>query len=200
MLHTVIFIGRSGAGKGTQCDLLRERINRQDEEKRLILHVETGENFRSFIRGTSFSSKLSKRIYESDKRQPDFLACLMWGNILIEQMEKNMHLIFDGAPRARDEAEILTSALEFYGREKPTVIYLNVSKRWSEDRLLSRGRSDDKSLTKIDKRLNWFDKDVTPAIDYFKANPYYRFLEIDGEQPIEKVHMDIIAAYDYSSR
>ncbi len=199
MLHTVIFVGRSGCGKGTQADLLKNRIKEHDADNRHILYVETGEDFRRFIRGESYSSLLSRQAYERDDRQPDFLACFMWSSILLEQLEKDTHLIFDGAPRARDEAEILTSALEFYKREHPAVIYLNVSRRWSEERLLKRKRSDDINLAKIDKRLDWFDKDVMPAIEHFRTNKYYRFLEINGEQSIEKVHSDIVAAYDYAA-
>jgi adenylate kinase len=198
--QTLIFIGRSGSGKGTQADLLKERLTRLDDLKRHILYVETGMHFRHFAAGTSHASKLSKRIYELDERQPDFLACWMWSNILIDDLDDSMHLIFDGAPRALAEAEMLTSALSFYKREKPTVIYINVSRRWSEERLLSRGRTDDVNIGKIDKRLDWFDKDVMPAVEYFRKNPYYRFFEINGEQPIEKVHAEIIAAHDYSPR
>lgn len=199
MLHTVIFIGRSGCGKGTQTQLFKNRIDRQDKEKRPILYVESGQHFRQFIREENYSSRLSKVIYDSDERQPNFLACWVWSNILIEELDENMHLIFDGAPRARPEAELLTTALRFYSREKPTVIHLNVSRRWSEEKLLARGRQDDVNIEKIDKRLDWFDKDVVPALDYLKSDPFYRFIEIDGEQSIEKVHSDIVAAYEYSS-
>lgn len=199
MLQTVIFIGRSGCGKGTQAALLRERLARFEKGKRHILYVETGEHFRRFIGGPSFSSTLSRRAYELDERQPDFLACWMWSNILVDELEENMHLVFDGAPRALSEAEMLTSALHFFKREKPTVIYLNVSRKWSESHLLKRGRRDDVNIGKIDKRLDWFDKDTMPAVEYFRNNPYYRFFEIDGEQTIEKVHAEIIAAHDYSA-
>lgn len=199
MLHTVIFIGRSGCGKGTQAALLKERIARFDKERRHILYVETGEHFRRFIRGESFSSRLSRKIYESDERQPDFLACSMWTKVLLDELDKDMHIVFDGAPRALSEAEMLTSAFNFYKREQPTIIYIDVSRKWSEERLLSRGRSDDVNIEKIDKRLDWFDEDVMPAVEYFRNNPYYRFFDINGEQSIERVHADIIAAHDYSS-
>lgn len=199
MLHTVIFIGRSGCGKGTQAALLRERITKHDLDKRKILYVESGDRFRHFAAGESFSSKLSKEIYERDERQPDFLAALMWGGMLIEQLDDDMHLIFDGVARSRPEAELLTTALNFYKREAPTIIYLNVSRKWSEERLLSRGRSDDVDISKIDKRLNWFDKDVMPAIEYFKQNLYYRVIEVNGEQPINKVHTDILTQYEYNA-
>jgi adenylate kinase len=200
MLHTVVLIGRSGCGKGTQADLLRERIAKDDESLSPILYVETGEHFRRFIERDAFSSKISKKAYETDERQPDFLACWMWSDVLVQQLDEGMHLIFDGAPRSRPEAEILTTALEFYKREKPTIIHIKVSRTWSEERLLKRGRSDDKTLSKINKRLDWFERDVSSTIEYFKNNPLYRFIEINGEQPIDKVHSDIIAAYDYEAK
>lgn len=199
MLHTVIFIGRSGCGKGTQASLLKNRIAEHDHEKRKILYLESGSLFREFIKGDSFSSKLSKKAYEEDTRQPDFLAVRLWGNALVEELERDMHLVFDGVARAEPEAKLITTALEFYGRERATVIYLDVSRRWSEERLLSRGRVDDLSLEKIDKRLDWFEKDVLPAIEYFKNNPFYKFIEVDGEQSIEEVHRDIVAKYEYSA-
>ena len=199
MLHTVIFIGRSGCGKGTQADLFKNRLHKRDEGRHHILYVESGQHFRHFIRGKSFTSELSNKIYENDDRQPDFLACWMWSNILLEELKDGMHIIFDGAPRSRPEAEIVTNALHFYQRDKPVVVHLDVSRQWSEERLLKRGRSDDMTIAKIDKRLDWFDQDVKPALDYFKNNPYYRFLEINGEQSIEKVHSDIVASYEYGS-
>jgi adenylate kinase family enzyme len=195
MLHTVIFIGPSGSGKGTQADLFKNWIHRRDPEKNPILYVETGERFRQFIRSEGYSSSLSKKVYDKDERQPDFIACWMWGNVLIEELDENSHLVFDGAARSKPEAMVLTTALRFYEREKTTVIYLDVSSKWSEKHLLSRGRFDDVNISKIDKRLEWFEKDTKPAIEYFKSDPFYRVIEVNGEQAIEKVHQDIIDAY-----
>ncbi len=196
MLHTVVFIGRSGCGKGTQAALLKERIIARDPDKRQLLYVETGENFRQFIRGVTFSAKLSKEIYEADKRQPNFLGSYMWAQTLIDQLDENMHLFLDGVARSRPEAELLTTAFEFYGREKPTIVYLNVSRKWSEERLLARGREDDRTLAKITKRLDWFDRDTLPAVQYFKENRFYNFLDINGEQSIEEVQAEILAIYE----
>ena len=123
----------------------------------------------------------------------------MWASTLVEELEPDMHLVFDGAPRSHAEAIMLSTALKFYEREAPIVIYLKVSRQWAENRLLGRGRQDDRTLSKINKRLDWFETDTWPAIEYFKTNSLYKFLEVNGEQPIEKVHSDIIAAYDYSS-
>lgn len=195
MTETVIFIGRSGCGKGTQGNLLKEWINGRDLHKRQILYIESGNNFRQFIRGNNHSAKHALEIYEKDERQPDFLACYLWGEQLINELHDDMHLIFDGAPRSQSEAVLLTSAVDFYKREDPRVIYINVSRKWSEEKLLARGRSDDRTLEKIEKRLDWFESDVMPAIEFFRTNPRYKFLEINGEQTVEKVHQDIISQY-----
>lgn len=198
MLHTVIFTGRSGCGKGTQADLFKNRIARLDPDQRQILYVETGERFRQFIRGEHFSARISREAYERDDRQPDFLACLMWADVLIKELGESMHLIIDGAPRSLPEALVLSSAMKFYKRERPVVIHLEVSRKWSEDRLLARGRLDDRLLSKINKRLDWFETDTLPALEYLKNDKLYRFVEVNGEQAIAKVHSDIIAVYDYA--
>ncbi len=197
MLHTVIFIGPSGSGKGTQAGLLKDRIHRLDADKRQILYVETGPKFRDFIKGDNYSANLSKEVSNKETRQPDFLACWLWGEALVSELKEDMHLVFDGAPRSLPEAMIMNTAITFYNREKPAVIYINVSRKWSEERLLGRGRLDDRDMAKINERLNWFEEDTRPALEYFKKNNLYKFIEINGEQPIEKVHADIVAAYEY---
>lgn len=189
--HAFIFIGRSGCGKGTQADLLKTKL--AEKGNMPIFYVETGDMFRNFIKGESLSSKLSQDIYEKDVRQPDFLACYMWSTFLVNDLKEPSHVIFDGTPRSILEAKLLETALLFYKFSKIHIIHLNVSREWSEKHLLSRGRSDDATLSKIDTRLNWFDTDVVPAIEYFK-NSEYDFVEINGEQTIEEVHTAIDAA------
>lgn len=195
MLHTVIFIGRSGCGKGTQAALLMNKIKERDENRQ-ILYVETGEHYRSFVRGKNFSARLASGVYERDELAPDFLGCWLWGNVLINELEDEMHIVFDGTSRTLLEAQVLTTALKFYKRERPALVYIDVSNKWSDDRLLARGRADDRSLSKINKRLEWFETDVVPAIEYFRKNPYFRFIQVNGEQAIDKVHSDIMAQYD----
>ena len=195
MLHTVIFMGQSGSGKGTQVALFNDRIRQLDPGKRQIMYVETGDSFRKFIKGENYSSLIAKERADKGRRQPDFLACMMWGNILTQELDRDMHIVFDGVARSLNEAKMLTTALEFYER-KPTVIYIKVSDKWAEERLLGRGRADDRSIEKVHGRLHWFNTDVLPSIKYFKEEPFYRVLEINGEQTIEKVHQDIMQAYE----
>lgn len=191
-MHAFIFIGRSGCGKGTQAELLKQYIAKKDPTS--ILYIETGENFRQFIKGEKYTNQLSRKVYEGDELQPSFLAAYMWMSEVIERYTGHEHIIFDGTPRSLDEAQIITGAFRFYRIEKPIVVHLNVSREWSKKHLLSRGRFDDSNEKRIEKRLDWFDSDVLPAIDYYRNHTGYTFLEISGEQPVDKVHSDIISS------
>lgn len=189
MSSIFIFIGRSGCGKGTQAELLQKTLEDKGER---VLYIETGHLFRDFITGESFSQKKSKALYETSVRQPDFLACHMWSHLLLKSYEKGMNVILDGTPRSYAEALVLESAFNFFEFENKYILHLNVSRNWAEERLSARGRLDDTSREKIEKRLNWFDKDVVPAIEYFKNNPSAELVNVNGEQDIESVHSDIM--------
>jgi adenylate kinase family enzyme len=182
---TFIFIGRSGCGKGTQADILQKYLREKDPQGE-ILYVETGANFRKFIAGEKYSNKLSADIYKTGARQPDFLAIWMWSHIVLDEIKGNEHIIFDGITRSLPEAQSFTTALTFYNR-RAHVIYIDVSREWSEQKLVSRGRADDKSMEEIKKRLDWFERDTLPAVEYFKSHRAYDFHEINGEKTIEEV-------------
>jgi adenylate kinase len=189
--QTFVFMGRSGSGKGTQAKLLEAYIKEQDANKHPFFYVETGARFRHFIQGDRLANKLAASYQKDGKRQPDFLAVWIWSHVLIENMTGNEHLVLDGTPRSLEEAKVLDTAMKFFNREKPCIVYINVGRKWSMEKLLARGRMDDKTEDDINKRLDWFDKDVAPAFEFFRNNPGYNFIEINGEQPIEKVHQDI---------
>lgn len=189
---SIIFVGRSGCGKGTQAELLIEQLKKIDTSGREIFYLETGKKFRDFIEGESYTQKLSKEIYKSGALQPSFIAIHMWSHIFINEFKGDEHMVIDGTPRTYPEAETLDDVFKFYGRENPMVIFLNVGRDWSIARLQERGRADDKSREEIEKRITWFDTDVVPAIEHMRQSRAYDFFEVNGEQSIEKVHEDIM--------
>lgn len=189
--QTFMFIGRSGCGKGTQAALLMDSLKKQDQ-KRGIFYLEMGQKFRDFIQKEGYTNALSRAIYEKGELQPSFLTVYTWSDIFINGFKEGEHLIIDGTPRRLEEAQVLDGALKFYGREKPALVYLRVSKKWSEKKLLARNRIDDNKKD-IAARLAWFDTEVLPAIDFYRNNSDYRFVEVSGEQRPEKVHEDIIS-------
>ena len=191
-LQTFIFIGRSGCGKGTQVELLQEYIKKQDH-KRYTFYIETGARFRQFIKEHSLSSRLAAEIYKTGNRQPDFIAVWMWSHLLVERMSGEEHLIFDGTPRSLHEAQILDTAITFYNRQRPHVIYLNISRETSKARMIARRRMDDINEEEIERRLNWFESDVLPAVEYFRKYSRYNFIELDGDKPVEVVQHELLS-------
>lgn len=185
-----IFIGRSGCGKGTQAKLLSDYLKKIDPSRE-ILYVQSGQEFREFIKGSSETQKLSKAIYDVGGLQPEFLAIYMWANVLVNKFTKNEHVIMDGMPRKFHEAGVLESIFDFYKLEKPVVINIDISKEQSIDRLMARGRMDD-NREDIAERLSWYETDVAPAIAFYENNPKYNFIKIDGNKSIEEVFEDII--------
>ena len=186
--HTFIFIGRSGAGKGTQIELLINKLKSLGPQS--VLHVEPGNAFRAFVSGTSLSATTAKKIALEGELQPSFLTVWIWSDILIKNVTGNEHLLFDGMPRRMSEAKILESALKFYGVEKPKVINIHVGDNWAIDKLTKRGRADDNEES-IKRRMKWYEKDVEDTVEYMKHNTFYDFISINGEQTIEEVHKEI---------
>lgn len=201
---TFIFFGRSGCGKGTQATVLKEYLQRHDPEcaertgkpKRGVLTVETGKELRAFIDARAdknHSAKLVKTVLDHGGLLPEFLPIWIWTSYFVEHAKGDEHWILDGLSRRPSEAPVLDGAFKFYKREKPFVLLIDVSRKWSMARLLARGRHDD-SEAEITKRLNWFDENVLPTIEFFRNNSDYRFITVDGEQTIEEVHQTLIKA------
>lgn len=192
--YNFIFSGRSGCGKGTQVALMKDYLKDELHSEKPVLYVETGHKFRDYIEGTSFSSRRSKVLMEESKFQPSFLAVYMWSSVFTEQLTGDEHIIMDGMPRTKQEAEILETAMDFYGLSPVHFVYLNVSRNWARERLLARGRADDMAGKAIERRLDSFEKEVLPAIEYYRSHGgRYNFIEVNGEQEKEEVHKEIIS-------
>lgn len=191
--QSFIFYGPSGCGKGTQAKLLIEYLKKNDPAREVI-YIETGARIRGMINDTAgYTRDLVKNVLDHGGLLPEFVPIWIWSHYLITKFTGKEHLVLDGVARRPQESPIVESSLHFYGFEKPTVILMNVSKTWAKEKLKGRGRYDDDEA-EIDRRLDWFEKNTVPAMHYFKNSQKSRFLEVNGEQPIEKVHEDIIAA------
>ncbi|MBI4118116.1 MAG: nucleoside monophosphate kinase [Parcubacteria group bacterium] len=195
MKNAYIFIGRSGCGKGTQAELLKTYLEKKDPQQKVIWFG-TGERFRNFLKEPGYTQDIARDYVEKGKLSPEFLAIHIWSHFFIEEIKGDENIIFDGTPRKLNEARVLDDALGFYNT-KVCVIFMNVSRDWARERLLGRGRQDD-TEEYIKSRLDWFETDVAETIAFYK-NLNHTFLEINGEQPIPKVHQDIIEKVSLST-
>lgn len=188
-----VFFGRSGCGKGTQAKLLKEFLESRGRE---VIYIETGSLLREFIKKNNYSSGLAGDILRKGGLIPVFLPIWLWTEALVKDFSGKEDLVLDGVCRRLEESVALHSAFDLYKIEKPSIILMNVSKDWSYARMIERKRADD-TPEKIQNRLDWYEKDVMPSIEYFRDKKDFNFIEINGEQTVENVHKDIIKALNF---
>ncbi len=187
--YTIIFIGKSGCGKGTQIKQLTDFLISKGENS--IEYVQSGQGLRDFIAGDSYTSKKTQEINAHGKLYPTFIAIWSWVDGMIKNFTGQKILIVDGAPRKLNEARIMDEMFDFYGRNKRIVINLEVSDEWASERLHERKRGDDLSEDNIKTRLGWYSENSPEIIDFFTKNEMYSVIKINGEQAIEDVQKDI---------
>jgi len=194
--QTFIFYGIIGSGKGTQVDLLREYLKKNNIASD-ILYTSTGAEFRKVIESGSFTGQIVKETLEKGFLQPNFITISLFTNILVSGMKEKTCLIADGYPRTISQSESFEAMMKFYKRENVNIIYIELSENEAMKRNLLRGRADD-TPEGIKKRFDEYINNVVPSMDYFKGKEGYKIYTINGEQSIEAVHGDIINKLGYS--
>ncbi len=191
-----LFIGQSGAGKGTQVQLLQDTL-RAANPAVTFFHLETGEKFRQLIEGTTYTSELTRQMMSRGELPPAFLGVHMWSHELIDDYDGKATVFIDGTPRVAEEVPLLLSAARFYGWTID-VLCLHVSDQWSYDRIKGRGRADDHGEQGVTGRIAWFHTAVEPAIELLRNSDIVRFHDINGEATVEQVHKDVCDALGIS--
>lgn len=191
---TVMFIGRSGCGKGTQGKLLKEYLERTTGKE--AIHVSTGDQMRAVLAMQNDTARLiNEKIMQAGELAPLFLAVWAWGDIFIKNLSADKHLILDGTPRTALEAEMMVEALNFYERRRVYPIVLDIPKEEAVRRMLARGRADD-TPENIESRLSFYKKQVAHARHILKwryiAWGTFLHLSADKKSP-EEIHQEILS-------
>lgn len=189
---TAIFLGPQGCGKGTQLQLVKEFLLKNDPSRNVV-DVGMGKLLRELESKDTYAGRRTKEILAGGNLIPYAISTARFSDFLVDNLIKgDEHLLIDGFPRTREQVPTLDSALEFFERKNPVVVVVNISEEESLKRLLARGRSDD-TEEGIRQRLKWSHEQMMPNIESFRNNPTYRVIDIFGERPIEVVHQDIVA-------
>lgn len=214
MSRYIILLGAPGSGKGTQADTLKKSLG--------LAHVASGDLFREAAQKGTELGKLAKSYMEKGQLVPDKVTVGMVLERLKEPDCAGGALL-DGFPRTLEQASALEEALQRErGKGIDKVLYIEVSEPELLARLSGRWicrqcqhpyhtvnfppkvagvcdkcggelyqRTDD-TLETARKRLEVYFAQTTPLIDHYVRKSV--LARVDGEQQVEKVGNDLLAA------
>ena len=188
MLNLVLF-GPPGAGKGTQAARLVEKYH--------LVHLSTGDIFRSNIKEGTDLGQLAKSYIDKGALVPDEVTIGM----LEAEVKSNSNakgFIFDGFPRTSAQAEALDAFLNSKGTEVSSMLALEVDENELITRLLERGKSsgraDDQDAGIIKNRIQVYENETAVLKTYY-ANQN-KFFGIEGVGSIESITLGLCKAID----
>jgi adenylate kinase len=217
-LYTVL-LGGPGAGKGTQADRISGRLG--------LAHIASGDLFRQEQASGSELGKIAKSYMEKGQLVPDEVTVKM---ILgrISQPDCARGILLDGFPRTLEQAKALDEALGKSNQGIDLVLHIKVPSESLVRRLSGRWicrecqtpynvveappkvagkcdmcggelyqRADDAEET-VQKRLDVYVAQTAPLIEYYASAG--KLAEVNGEQGIEQVGRDLIAAIEAGNK
>lgn len=181
---TLLVLGRSGSGKGTQSRILVEHLGKEN-----VSHLETGRFLRELLKThDNPSTQIARRVIGSGKLFPSWFSAFTWLKEILEKGAGGKHLVFDGCPRRVWEAKLIDEVIKWHGRKPPLCIFIDLDTFDATKRLLLRGRSDDTSAS-IRNRMEFFTRHVLPAVQYYKKEK--RLIIVDGKSSSDDVAKSI---------
>ncbi len=194
--QTFVFFGIVGSGKGTQVKLLMNFLKSKDGRE--CVYVGTGEIFRKIVESSenNFDTRAIKELLDSGRLIPDEMTNKLVLSTTESQVSPDKHVVYDGYPRTVFQSECFLGLMKSFNRQNIKIIYIELSQGEAMKRNLLRGRTDDTEAG-LTKRFEEYEKNVIPAMNYFKSKEGYTIYTINGEQSVENVHKDIIRALDY---
>ena len=184
----LLLLGPPGAGKGTQAQLLVERLG--------IPQVSTGDMLRAAVAAGSEVGRQAKSYMDAGKLVPDAVVIGV-AEERLSRPDAKKGFILDGFPRTAAQAEALDRMLPKLGCELERCVALTVDEDELVKRLLRRaaleGRSDDNEAS-IRTRMREYREKTEPLIAYYRKRGALR--EVNGLGEIDEVARRIAQALD----
>ena len=179
MLNIVLF-GPPGAGKGTQSERLINELG--------LVHLSTGDIFRSNIKGETELGKLAKSYMDQGKLVPDSVTIdLLRSEVLKHSSPKGF--IFDGFPRTNAQAKALDVFLASIDTSIKIMLSLDVEEEELKKRLIKRaevsGRADDADPKIIDNRIAVYHKETAPVKSFYERQG--KLVSIAGMGSVDEI-------------
>ena len=188
MLNVVLF-GPPGAGKGTQSEKVLKKYN--------LVHLSTGDLFRLHLNNETALGLEAKKYMNKGDLVPDEIVIGMVED-KINKSSNVIGFVFDGFPRTINQAIALDNMLEKKNIPIKQMIALKVDEKELIKRIQNRaktsGREDDKSIDKINNRIQVYNQETKPVADYYKKHDKYS--EVDGIGEIDEIFIKLCSKID----
>ncbi len=209
----VVLLGPPGAGKGTQAQIISEKLG--------LPHISSGDIFRENLKIETELGRKAASYMNRGELVPDDLTIAMIRDRL-SRPDCTPGAMLDGFPRTPAQAEALDVMLADFEGKVDAVPYINVPEKVLVERLTGRWtcraaghifhekfnpptqpgvcdidrselyqREDDKAETVI-RRIRVYLEQTAPLIEYYRRAKV--LIEVDGTKPIEQVSADLLAA------
>jgi adenylate kinase len=209
----IVLLGPPGVGKGTQAEVLAEKLN--------LPHISSGDIFRENIKNGTEMGKVAQTYMEKGELVPDDVTIAM----IRERFSRPDCVngaILDGFPRTPAQADALAAMLKGFGGSVGLVPYITAPDEVLMERLVGRWtcrsaghifhekfnppktkgvcdfdgselyqRDDDKAETVL-HRIDVYQDQTAPLINYYKQHGI--LVEINGFMPIEQVSEQLLSA------
>jgi len=207
----ILIVGPQASGKGTQAAKLIEKFH--------LTHIEMGGLLRNIAKEQTDLGQKVAVLINSGQLVPDSLVVEIL-NKYFDNIGQFKGILFDGFPRTVSQAQYFEKFLAERGLKLDLVLYLTLPREKVLQRLLNRrtcsvcGRvynlltnppkkegicdvcggklvvREDDTPEKIASRLDWFEKEVIPMIEFYRERGMVE--EIDGDRPIDTIFEDIV--------
>ena len=172
----IILIGIQGSGKSTQGTLLSKDFG--------VPYLSTGHIFRRLAQERSPLGRQIKVVMNAGLLISDRKTLKIVSEYL-GRAEYEKGYILDGFPRTLGQVKAFKNGID-------KVIYLKISDKEALWRISGRNGEarEDETLMAVRKRIESFHRFTEPVLGFYKKKG--QLIEIDGEQPVEKIHKEIL--------
>ena len=171
----ILLMGIAGSGKGTQGKMLADASG---------FHlISMGEVLRMYVTGKQRERMLAGELLDDQE-------IIKIVDSVLSSLPDNEQVLMDGFPRTIPQAEWVLEQVKAGRFKLKMAFHLVASREAVKQRLMSRGRIDDKEAS-IEARFNEYERSTTPLLSWLSEHGV-DVVDINAERSVETVNDDLV--------